>query len=189
MHRLDHEGGPPQLAQVGGRTVVAEDQREVGLVGAHRGQGLGRLGLPHRHLDAGMRGGEPGQGTGRDGGSGGGEGDQPDPAGAQLRPGVDLLLREPQLARHGVGASEQGDTGLRRGDTPWTTDEQWAARLALEALQLLAHRRLRPPQLARRRAQRARAHDVAEEQHPARVHPHDPSLPYGWTNQLGDSLE
>ena len=194
QHQADRLAAERHPGQVGRgrhrRLPVAEHQREVDLAVGEQGQGLRRLGLGQRHVDAGAALAEPGQRLRHQRGRRRREGGQPHPAPAQCGDAGQLLLGHGQLGGDRVGPGHQQGARLGGRHAPGSAEQQGAARLPLELPQVLADRRLGPAELTGGRAEGAGADHGAEDHQSARVHDYqhrDPSTAYGNAKQAKSS--
>ena len=144
---------------------IAERDGEVGAVGAHGGDGLGRLGLDVGDGDARVRGAERGDEPRHERRRRRGERDEPHPPGAQAPDLGELARRGLERGGHGVRVAGEHPARLGEADAAADPLDERDAGALLEASQLLAHRGLAVAERLGRRGERAVLGDLAHHAH------------------------
>jgi hypothetical protein len=182
VHRLVEQEPAARALLLGARRfrvgillVVPEHQRHVDVSGPEHAQRLRRLGLGEHEVHAGALRLQPGRGGRNDRAERGGERGQPYPSLPQPDVRRELVLRRVQPADDLLGPLGQQPARVGEPNAPARPLQQPGSGLGLQAGYVMADRRLRVVQRARRRCHRAVPGHRDEHAEPGHVQ-HAPSI-------------
>ena len=143
--------------------VELVDQGQLQLEGPEHGLALVRVALEQLQADARVAPAEFGHRPGHEGGPGGGEPAQPEPAGAQAGQGLQLTLGGGEAPEDLPGAGDQDPAWIGEHDAAGSAHHQGDAGLPFQGGDLLRHRRRRIGQGTGGGGEGAAAHDLDQD--------------------------